>query len=254
MATIIPYKTIFISNPTGDGGILIENDLKILADLDADKTSKLQNITANYALSTDVQTVASNLTSETAARIAGDNNLQSEIDSILNGTVNGIFTNLTTLNISADTISGNNLYLVGNAYSMGERLARISEIGTGGGSGSVVSYSEKVVDGSVVSTITPSGNYDVIIYKNCNGSMTIDDVVNWHNVANGQTVKIICENTYIYGFTLPTGCYSSITQSDLGSIWGFTGSHPNGAMFELTKFNNDTITNGSIKYTPLYII
>ena len=72
MATINQYKTIFISQPTGEGGVLIQNNFKTLADLDESKTSQIANITGNYSKKIETQIVIDNLNSEIGARIQGD--------------------------------------------------------------------------------------------------------------------------------------------------------------------------------------
>jgi hypothetical protein len=93
MPIIEQYKEIFISQPTGEGGQLIQNNFKKLADLNESKTTQIANITASYTLKTETTIISNSLTAETAARIAGDNTvnnniaagdalLQSEIDNL----------------------------------------------------------------------------------------------------------------------------------------------------------------------------
>lgn len=285
---IIPYKTIFITQPTGDGGILIENNFKTLADLDSVKTTQIANITANYSLKTETQVVANNLSAETIARIAGDNSLQSNLTSSidntmfvigeLSGTVNGIFNSLATYVISAGAISGDNLYLSSDAYSMGERLARISEVGgsqtaassanafvqssafTIEASGNImnyvstgsVTYKQISYDAADVSnTISPSGDFDVLILTNCVNPLSFGTPV---NMSEGQQTKIILEpsspGASIY-VTFPANGYTSITETLFNSLWNSTGVKPAAAMFEYTKINSLAGKICTVNYTSL---
>lgn len=289
MATIEPYKDIFISQPTGEGGVLINNNFKTLADDNYEKTTQIANITANYSLKTETQVVANNLSAEIASRIESDNTVFNSLNStILNvsgeiqGQIDQLYVNFSSTIISGASISGDNLYLVGNAYSMGERLARISEVGgsqafaasanayiqsvavTTEASGNIMNYVSNLPTGSVTynqitydatdltDVIAPSGNFNLLIIKNCASPLTFGTPV---NMSNGQTVKIILEppspgsSMYV---TMPVSGYSSITQALFDSLWTSTGTKPAAAMFEYTKLNSAESTKiCSVVYTSL---
>ena len=111
MPTIVPYKEIFISQPTGEGGVLIQSNFKKLADLNEVKTSQIASITANYSLKTETLTVSNSVIAETSARIDGDTILSNKIDDNV--------TNLTTLTYaaSANALAQANATSLSNAIS-----------------------------------------------------------------------------------------------------------------------------------------
>jgi hypothetical protein len=198
----------------------------------------------------------------------------------------------TTANLSA-------IVLTADAYSRGERLARISEIGGPGGgtaeasanalaqsftitcaasanayvqslavtveaSANIMNFVENRPTGSVTysqisydaadlsNTITPSGNFNLLVITNCANPLTFGTPV---NMSNGQAVKIILEvpspGSSSLNVTLPTSGYSSITQALFDSLWISTGPKPFAAMFEYTKMNTLSGKVCSVNYISL---
>lgn len=89
MSTIEQYKTIFISQPTGDGGKLIQNNFKTLADLNEISVNNIQSISGNLNTEIENRTTADNilnssLNTEIENRTTTDITLQSNIDAIYN--------------------------------------------------------------------------------------------------------------------------------------------------------------------------
>lgn len=84
MATIEPYKTIFISQPTGEGGKLIQNNFKILADLNEISTNKVQSLSGNLNSEIINRTnndilLSTTINTEIENRIESNNNLMAMI-------------------------------------------------------------------------------------------------------------------------------------------------------------------------------
>jgi len=146
---IIPYKNILISNPTGEGGRLIENNLKTLADGQFANTNSIVAISGSYALKVYADLIASNLEEEIINRTNSDTVLSSNIvvasgDNILHGIMtfkeDGTHVGL------GDTFIGDHQVIIGN--------------------GNIWTSDDIMTNGNITCTIPDADATDFNIYAN----------------------------------------------------------------------------------------